>query len=254
MRKFRGVFLKNANEIALMREANRIVLKILRSMEEEVRPGAPTMRFEEIAQDLCKSFRVKPAFQGYNGFPYALCCSVNEEIVHGFPSTDRRLREGDIVSFDMGVIVEGLHGDAARTYPVGNISGEAGKLLRVTAEALEAGVAEAREGNNLRDICMAVQKKAEAAELGIIKRFVGHGVGLRLHEKPEIPNFVGPSTPDLPLQAGMVLAIEPMFSLGSWEVAIMADGWTAITKDRSLSAHFEHSVLVGTDGPAILDC
>ncbi|MCL1915427.1 MAG: type I methionyl aminopeptidase [Desulfovibrionaceae bacterium] len=254
MRKFRGVFLKNANEIALMREANRIVLKILQGMEEEVRPDTPTMRFEEIAQDLCKSFRVKPAFQGYNGFPYALCCSVNEEIVHGFPSTDRRLREGDIVSFDMGVIVEGLHGDAARTYPVGNISGEAGKLLRVTAEALEAGVAEAREGNNLRDICMAVQKKAEAAELGIIKRFVGHGVGLRLHEKPEIPNFVGPSTPDLPLQAGMVLAIEPMFSLGSWEVTILDDGWTAITKDKSLSAHFEHSVLVGTDGPAILDC
>lgn len=254
MKKFRGVFLKNANEIAHMREANSIVYKILMAMGEAVQPGLPTMHFEEIAQEMCKKYNVKPAFQGYGGFPYALCCSVNDEVVHGFPSTTRILEEGDVVSFDMGVIVEGFCGDAARTFPVGEVSDDAAMLLRVTKESLELAVAAARPGNHLVDISAAVQKHAEAHGLGIVKRFVGHGIGTRLHEKPEIPNFVSSATPDLPLKEGMVLAIEPMLTLGSWEVNILDDDWTAVTKDGSLAAHFEHSVAITSKGPVILDC
>jgi methionyl aminopeptidase len=223
-------------------------------MGSEVRPGLPTMHFEEIAQDIIGQHKVKPAFQGYGGFPYALCCSVNNEVVHGFPSKTRKLEEGDIVSFDVGVIVDGFYGDAARTFPVGDISAEAAKLLRVTAESLELAVAAARPGNHLKDVCAAVQKHAESHNLGIVKRFVGHGVGASLHEKPEIPNFVSSATPDLPLMEGMVLAIEPMFTLGGWEVDILDDDWTAVTKDGSLAAHFEHSVAITSKGPVVLDC
>jgi methionyl aminopeptidase len=254
VKKFRGVFLKNDNELALMKQANHIVYEILMAMAADIAPGVTTMHFEEIAQDLCKKYGVAPAFQGYNGFPYALCCSINEEVVHGFPSTRRKLQEGDMVSFDMGVIVEGFHGDAARTYPVGQISKEAEKLLKVTAESLELGAAAAKPGNSLKDISAAVQRHAEASSLGIIKRFVGHGVGLRLHEKPEIPNFVSSVASDLPLQPGMVLAIEPMLTLGASEISILDDDWTAVTRDGSLSAHFEHSVAITSKGPVILDC
>ncbi|MDR1241595.1 MAG: type I methionyl aminopeptidase [Deltaproteobacteria bacterium] len=254
MKKVRGVFIKNDNELAIMKEANHIVYEILLAMAAAIAPGVATMYFEEIAQDLCKKYHVRPAFQGYNGFPYALCCSVNEEVVHGFPSTRRKLREGDLVSFDMGVVVEGFHGDAARTFPVGEVSAEAGKLLRVTAESLEQGTAAAQPGNNIKDVSAAVQKHAEANKLGIIKRFVGHGVGLRLHEKPEIPNFTSAAAQELLLQPGMVLAIEPMLTLGTAEVDILEDEWTAVTRDGSLSAHFEHSVAVTPRGPVILDC
>ncbi|MDR1126254.1 MAG: type I methionyl aminopeptidase [Deltaproteobacteria bacterium] len=253
MKKYRGVFLKNDNELALMKQANQIVRQILEAMGRAIEPGRPTMHFEDIAQELCKKHDVRPAFQGYGGFPYALCCSVNEEVVHGFPSKKRILREGDIVSFDMGVVVEGFHGDAARTYPVGRISEQAERLLRVTAESLELGAAAAKPGNNLKDVSAAVQKHAEANGMGIVKRFVGHGIGLRLHEKPEIPNFVGLNSPDLPLQPGMVLAIEPMLTLGADDVDILEDEWTAVTRDRSLAAHFEHSVAVTPRGPQILD-
>jgi methionyl aminopeptidase len=254
VKKVRGVFLKNDNELAIMKRANHIVYEILQAMAEEIAPGVVTMRFEEIAQDLCKKHAVRPAFQGYNGFPYALCCSVNEEVVHGFPSVRRKLREGDLVSLDMGVVLEGFHGDAARTFPVGRISAEASRLLTVTAESLELGVAAARPGNSLKDVSAAVQKHAETHKLGIIKRFVGHGVGLRLHEKPEIPNFVSEASAQLPLQPGMVLAIEPMLTLGTSEVDILEDEWTAVTRDGSLSAHFEHCVAVTSRGPVILDC
>lgn len=253
MKKFRGVFIKNDNELALMKEANRIVYHILEAMRAEVAPGVPTMRFEEIAQDMCKKYNVRPAFQGYGGFPYALCCSVNEEVVHGFPSNKRILREGDLVSCDMGVVVDGFHGDAARTFPVGQVSPEAAELMRVTAECLELGAAAARPGNSLKDVSAAVQNYAEIHNMGIIKRFVGHGIGLKLHEKPEIPNFVSSASQDLPLQVGMVLAIEPMLSLGTWEVDILDDDWTAVTRDGSLSAHFEHSVAITAKGPVILD-
>lgn len=251
MKKFRGIFLKNDAELALMREANRIVAVILDRMGEEVRPGTPTRRFEEIAQDLCREHGVQPAFQGYSGFPFALCCSVNEQVVHGFPS-ERRLAEGDIVSFDMGVIFEGFYGDAARTYPVGVVDATARRLLEVTERSLFLGIAAARPGNNLYDISRAVQEYVEAEGFSVVRRFVGHGVGRRLHEKPEVPNFVPKGAPGVPLKAGMVLAIEPMVTVGNPEVEILEDKWTAVTKDRSLSAHFEHSVAVTARGPEIL--
>jgi methionyl aminopeptidase len=252
VKKFRGVYLKNENEISLMREANRIGALILDAMGAEVAPGVPTMRFEEIAQDMCRTYGVRPAFQGYNGFPYSLCCSVNEEVVHGFPSAARFLREGDIVSFDMGVVYEGFFGDSARTLGVGLISDEAAGLLRVTRECLLRGVAAAVPGNTLNDISAAVQTHAEARGYFVIRRFVGHGIGRSLHEKPEIPNFVPGFALSLPLKTGMILAIEPMLALGTHEVDILEDNWTAVTRDRKLAAHFEHSVAVGPQGPDIL--
>ena len=252
MKKFRGVFLKNENEIALMREANRIGALILDAMRRAVEPGVPTMRFEEIAQDMCATYKVRPAFQGYHGFPYALCCSVNEEIVHGFPSATRILQEGDIVSFDMGVVYEGFYGDAALTAPVGTVSDEAARLLKVTEECLMRGLAQAVSGNTLNDVSAAVQKHAESNGYSVIRRFVGHGIGRSLHEKPEIPNFVPTLGPALPLKTGMVLAIEPMLAVGTYEVDILADNWTAVTRDRKLAAHFEHSVVVTPSGPDIL--
>ena len=252
MQKFRGVFLKNENEIALMREANRLGSLILDAMCAEVRPGMPTMFFEEIAQDMCRTFKVTPAFQGYYGFPYALCCSVNEEVVHGFPSVRRLLNEGDIVSFDFGVIFEGFYGDSARTVGVGRVSEEAERLMRITRESLMLGIAEARVGNMLNDVSAAVQKHAEEHGYAVIRRFVGHGIGRSLHEKPEIPNFVPAQHTPLPIKTGMVLAIEPMLAIGSYEVDILDDNWTAVTKDRSLSAHFEYSIAVTPHGPEIL--
>lgn len=252
MKKFRGVFIKNDNEIGLLREANRIVAAILDVLGEHVRPGVSTMHFEELAQAECRKHGVRPAFQGYHGFPFALCCSVNEEVVHGFPSAKRILQEGDIVSFDMGVVYDGFYGDSARTYPVGAVSDEAEHLIRVTRESLFEGIAQARVGNSLYDISAAVQRHVEAAGFGVVRRFVGHGIGRSLHEKPEIPNFVPRGMPGVPLKPGMVLAIEPMVTVGTYEVEILADNWTAVTRDRKLSAHFEHSVAITPDGPIIL--
>ncbi|MDD6088043.1 MAG: type I methionyl aminopeptidase [Desulfovibrionaceae bacterium] len=253
MKKYRGVFLKNEREIGLLREANRMVACILDELGKEVRPGLPTMYFEEIVQKMCREFKVKPGFQGMYGFPYALCCSINEEVVHGFPSEDRILQEGDIVSFDVGTIYQGFFGDAARTFAVGKVSAEAEKLMRVTSECLELGVSEARTGNELRMISAAVQKHAEDAGCGVIRQYVGHGLGTNLHEKPEVPNFVMEGHGLLPLKVGMVLCIEPMISLGSSDVEVLEDKWTAVTRDRSLAAHFEHSVAILPGGPQILD-
>lgn len=253
MKKYRGVFLKNEKEIAHLREADRIVALILEELGRQVRPGLTTMHCEEIVQKMCAEFKVKPGFQGLYGYPYALCCGLNEVIVHGFPSEKDVLKEGDIISFDMGVIYEGMNGDAARTFLVGNVSEEAAKLVRVTEESLNLGVAEARPGNELYDISEAVQTHAEDAGLYVIQRFVGHGVGAALHEKPEVPNFVPSKRPGIPLKVGMVLAIEPMLAVGTSDVEILDDKWTAVTKDRSLAAHWEHSVAILPDGPHILD-
>jgi methionyl aminopeptidase len=251
LKKYRGVFLKNAAEIENLRQANRIVSRILDALGEAVAPGRRTMEFEELADRLCREYDVKPAFKGYGGFPYTLCCSVNDEIVHGFPS-DRVVQEGDIVSFDMGVIYEGFYGDSARTYPVGTIDPETERLLRVTEESLMLGIEAARPGNQLHDISRRVQEHVEGAGFHVVRRFVGHGVGRRLHEKPEVPNFVPRGMPGLPLKAGMVLAIEPMVTVGTHEVEILEDNWTAVTKDGSMAAHFEHSVAVTANGPQIL--
>ena len=251
MKKYRGVFLKNENEIAQMREANRLVARILDDVAKAVRPGVKTMLFEEIARDCCQRYSVRPAFLGYLGYPHALCCSVNEEVVHGFPS-NRVLCEGDVVSFDMGVVYDGFYGDSARTVGVGTVSPLARKLMDVTKASLEAGIDQAMAGNRLRDVSAAIQHVAEAAGFSVVKRFVGHGIGRSLHEKPEIPNFVAPGLPELSLQPGMVLAIEPMVVVGGDDVEVLADGWTAVTKDRKLSAHFEHTVAVTARGPEIL--
>lgn len=252
MKKYRGVFLKNANEVALMREANRLVALALDEIEAAVKPGVATMLFEEIARDFCQRHQVRPAFLGYMDFPFALCCSVNEEVVHGFPSATRIVSEGDIVSFDMGVVFEGFYGDSARTVGVGAVSPDVGKLMDVTRESLYKGIAAARIGGALADIGAAVQQHVEAHGFSVIRRFVGHGIGRQLHEKPEIPNYHAPGLPELPLQEGMVLAIEPMVATGSYEVEILDDGWTAVMRDGGMAAHFEHTVVVAHDGPQIL--
>jgi methionyl aminopeptidase len=251
LKKYRGVYLKNETEIGLLQEANRIVAKILKVLGEHVTPGRRTMEFEDIAQRLCREFGVKPAFEGYHGFPYALCCSVNEEVVHGFPS-ERVLKDGDIVSFDMGVIYGGFFGDSARTFPVGTVTDEVQRLLAVTRTALDRGIAQAGCGNDLYDISQAIQEYVEGEGFGVVKRFVGHGIGRSLHEKPEIPNFLPKRIVRLPLKPGMVLAIEPMVTTGTDEVEVLADKWTAVTKDRSLSAHFEDTIVVTKDGPKVL--
>lgn len=235
-----------------MREAGRIVSRILDEIGRAVKPGVPTMLFEDIARRMCDEYKVKPAFLGYLGFPYAICCSVNEVIVHGFPSEERFLKEGDIVSVDMGVVHQGFHGDSARTFAVGEVSPVARRLMDVTAQSLELGIAQVKSGGNLYDVSAAVQQHCEAAGFGIVRRFVGHGIGVKLHEKPEIPNFVPRGLAGVTLKPGMCLAIEPMVTEGSYDVDILEDRWTAVTKDRKLAAHFEHTVAVTSEGPYIL--
>lgn len=234
-----------------MREANRIAANILDEVGCLVFPGITTQELEDKALELCASFDVIPAFKGYLGFPFALCCSVNEEIVHGFPSS-RPLVDGDILSIDFGVKFQGFYGDTARTFPVGSISEGAAHLLEVTLDSLNRGIEKAAPGNDLYDVSRAVQECVEAQGYSVVKRFVGHGIGRMLHEKPEVPNFVPKNSSRLPLKPGMVIAIEPMVAMGTDQVEILSDGWTAVTKDRSLSAHFEHTVAITKDGPFIL--
>jgi len=233
-----------------MREANRIVANILDALGDAVAPGVPTMNFEDLARELCEKYKVRPAFLGYCGYPFVLCCSVNEQVVHGFPSK-RLLQEGDIVSFDMGVIYDGLYGDAARTYPVGKVSDKAAEIMRVTEASLYAGIAKARRGLDVYEIGAAVQACVEAAGFSVVRRFVGHGIGRAMHEKPEVPNF-RPDMGGMPLKPGMVVAIEPMVTEGTYEIDILEDNWTAVTRDRKLAAHFEHSVLITAREPEIL--
>lgn len=251
MKKYLGIYLKNEKEIKVLREANRIVSIILDALQEQVQPGIKTLELEEIALTWCSRFNVKPAFKGYRGFPYAICCSVNEQVVHGFPS-DRILQEGDIVSIDFGVIYQGFYGDSARTFPVGTISTQTQKLLDVTRNALDVGIQNASVGNQLHDISRAIQRYVEGEGCSVVKRFVGHGIGRSLHEKPEIPNFIPQRYTDIPLKTGMVLAIEPMVTTGLDEVEILPDRWTAVTKDQSLAAHFEHTIALTSNGPEIL--
>lgn len=251
MKKFRGIFIKNEHEIGLLREANRIVAEILDRIGQVVEPGIKTSEIEVLANEICDKYKVKPAFLGYCGFPHSICCSVNEEIVHGFPS-ERDLKAGDIVSFDMGTVYHGFHGDAARTFAVGQVSPAAARLMEATKTGLEKGIEQAIPGNDLYDISRAVEEVANDYGYQVIKRFVGHGIGANLHEKPEIPNFVPKRASRLPLKSGMVLAIEPMFAEGTDQVKILSDRWTAVTKDGSLSAHFENTIAITHEGPRIL--
>jgi len=252
-KKFFGnrAILKNKWEIELLRKANAIVMEVLLALKEEVKPEKSTFEFEELALRICEKKKVKPAFKGYRGYPYALCVSVNEVIVHGMPKKEIVLKEGDIVSFDFGVIYEGYVGDAALTVGVGEISETAKNLLKVTEEALYKGIEKAHFGNRIGDISSAIQRHVEAHGFNVIREFVGHGVGRQLHEPPEVPNFGKPGKGPK-IEIGMVLAIEPMVSAGDYRVEILEDGWTAVTKDRSLAAHFEHSVAITPEGPKIL--
>jgi len=244
------IILKSPPEIEKMRRSNSIVVEILEEIKPAAQPGVTTQELNELAETLLKKHKARSAFKGYNGYPAALCTSVNEEVVHGIPS-HRVLKEGDILSLDFGVIYEDYYGDMAVTLPIGRISEEAERLLRVTEKALFLAIDQARPENRLQDISAAIQSYAESQGFSVVRDFVGHGIGKHLHEKPQVPNFGLPGR-GIRLQPGMTLAIEPMINVGGSDVMILEDGWTAITKDRSLSAHFEHSVAVTENGPIIL--
>jgi methionyl aminopeptidase len=244
------ILLKSSQEIARMEVANRIVAEILESLREKVRPGVETRELDEMAEELCHKNQVQPAFKGYRGYPRSVCISVNDEIVHGIPGP-RKLAAGDLVSLDFGVKYDGYYGDAAITVPVGEISPQAKTLMEATEKSLYAGIEQFKAGQYLTDISHAVQTVVEDAGFGVIREFVGHGIGRSLHEDPQIPNYGSPGRGPK-LQAGMTLAIEPMVAAGSWQIRILSDGWTAVTKDGSLAAHFEHTVALTENGAVIL--
>ncbi|MFQ5682861.1 MAG: type I methionyl aminopeptidase [Candidatus Binatia bacterium] len=248
------VFLKSNREIEILRRANLIVAEILRELETKVAPGVTTSHLDALAEELTYKKKARPAFKGYvvadKVYPSTLCASVNEEIVHGVPS-DRVLQEGDVVGLDFGVIHEGFYGDSAITVGVGKVTEEAQCLMRVTEQALYKGIDQLEEGKRLGDLSSVIQHTAESAGFSVVRVFVGHGIGRKLHEDPPVPNY-GDADRGLRLREGMVLAVEPMFNAGGYEVEIKEDGWTAVTKDGSLSAHFEHSVAITKDGPYIL--
>jgi methionyl aminopeptidase len=244
------VTIKSPLEIEKMRASGRITASILTRLREEIRPGLQTLELDRLAAGLCKSKGVEPAFLGYAGFPFSVCVSINEEVVHGFPSK-RKIKEGDIVSLDFGVISDRFYGDAALTVAVGRISRRAKELLEVTKECLDKGIEQAKPGNRLGDISFAVQDHAESHGFSVVRKFVGHGIGRAMHEEPQIPNY-GRAGTGIELKPGMVLAIEPMINAGGYEVRIKSDGWTAVTSDGKLSAHFEHTVAVTEKGPLIL--
>jgi len=242
---------KSREEIKKIRRASQIVAEALSTLKQVIAPGITTKELEQIAEEVIRSRGGVPAFKGYRGYPASICASVNDEVVHGIPSIDVILREGDIISIDLGVIYEGLIGDAAMTVPVGRVDKETERLIRVTEEALYKGIKEARISRRVGDISHAIQRYVESHGFSVVRAFVGHGVGRSLHEEPQIPNFGYPGKGPK-LKEGMTLAIEPMVNAGTYEVVIMKDGWTAKTADGSLSAHFEHTVLVTRNGPEIL--
>jgi methionyl aminopeptidase len=242
--------LKSPAEIASMREANRVVGKVLARMAELVGPGVTTAELDAEAEALCRQMGAKPAFKGYRGFPFALCASPNQQVVHGFPNR-KPLVEGDILSLDFGTVLDGFYGDAAVTLPVGKVSGRARRLMEVTQQALMAGIEQMRPGNRLGQVSAAVQDVVEKGGFSVVRQFVGHGIGRALHEEPQLPNYGHPGQ-GVRLKAGMVIAIEPMVNAGDYEVTILDDGWTAVTVDGKISAHFEHSVAITEDGPQIL--
>jgi len=242
---------KSASEIERMRTANMLVADVLHELETLVAPGVTTADLDAAAEKLVRAAGAEPAFKGYRGYPATLCASINEEVVHGIPSKKRALGDGDIVSLDMGVKLNGFYGDSAVTVPVGRVSDGVLKLLKVTQEALELAIAQVRVGGRVSDIGHAVQRHVEANGFSVVREFVGHGIGSSLHEDPQIANYGEPGRGPR-LAEGMVLAIEPMVNMGRSAVKVLADGWTAVTKDGSLSAHFEHTVAVTKNGPMVL--
>ena len=244
---------KSAAEIEAMKEAGRISAKVLREVGALVKPGVSTLELDEFAEALIRLEGGIPAFKGYGGFPGSICASVNEQIVHGIPSSKVVLKAGDIVSIDTGAIVDGWVGDNAWTYAVGSISPEKKRLLEVTEKCMWAGIEAARPGNRLGDIGYAVQSVAEAAGYGVVREYVGHGIGRNMHEDPNVPNF-GRRHCGIKLEEGMVIAIEPMINMGTHKTRQMSDGWLVCTRDGKPSAHFEKTVAITGDGPVILTC
>ncbi len=237
-------------EVAAIKRSNQIVAQILEGLEAMIRPGLRTKEMDEWAEAKTREMGAIPAFKGYRDYPASLCTSINEEIVHGIPSS-RSLRDGDIISLDFGVLYEGYYGDAAATFPVGKITPKAKKLIQTAEEAFYKGLDQIKVGNRMSDISHAIQSHVESQDFSVIRSFVGHGIGLSLHEEPQIPNFGLPGR-GLKIKPGMVFALEPMIAMGDWNVEILDDNWTAITRDRSLSAHYEHTVAVTPKGAEIL--
>ena len=243
--------LKSAREIALMRRGGHILSEVMDRLRTSVKPGMSTLEIDTDVEDFIRSRGAVPAFKGYRGFPATVCISINEEVVHGIPSPTRHIKEGDIVGLDLGCIVEGYYADCAFTLAVGGVPPRVQELLDVTRESLARGITECRPGRRLSDVSHAIQLHVERHGFSIVRAFVGHGIGRALHEEPQVPNFGDPGRGPQ-LRAGMVLAIEPMVTMGSWEVRILDDGWTAVTKDGSLAAHFEHTIAVTESGPEVL--
>jgi methionyl aminopeptidase len=241
---------KRGEELEKMRRAGRVVGETLQILQRAVRPGVTTAELDQIAEREIRARGAIPSFKGYRGFPATICTSLNSEIVHGIPGT-RALKEGDLVKLDCGAIVEGYHGDSAVTVPVGEVSPEALKLIETTERSLQAGIAEARTGNRIGDIGAAVQTMAEGAGFSVVREYVGHGIGRALHEDPPVPNY-GSHGKGLPLEPGLVIAIEPMVNIGTYETRLLPDGWTVVTADGALSAHFEHTIAITEDGPEVL--
>lgn len=247
-----AVVLKSSREIEKMHRAGRVVREVLELVRSQVKPGATTLDLERTAEKRIADLGARPAFKGYHGYPCVLCTSVNSEVVHGIPSAKRVLKEGDIVSVDCGAVIDGYYGDAAITVPVGQkLDPTTARLLRVTEESLKSGIAAVRPGATLGDIGAAVQTVVEAEGFSVVRDFVGHGIGSNMHEDPQVPNF-GEAGRGMKLRAGMVIAIEPMVNAGGPDVRVLKDGWTAVTGDGSMSAHFEHTVAVTNSGAMIL--
>jgi methionyl aminopeptidase len=245
------IICRSADELKRMREAGRLVGEVLTELAAHVAPGATTADLDALAEKRIVAAGATPAFKGYHGYPATICASINNEVIHGIPSGRRVLNEGDIISLDVGASLDGYFGDSAVTLPVGQVSEYAAKLLRVTEEALYKAIERARPGGRISDIGHAVQQHVEAYGFSVVREFVGHGLGQRMHEEPQVPNYGEPGRGPR-LTEGMVLAIEPMVNAGKPAVKVLADGWTAVTRDSSLSAHFEHTVAVTADGPWIL--
>jgi methionyl aminopeptidase len=246
-----AVVIKSTQEIEKMRRAGQVVREVLELVRSHVKPGATTLDLEKAAEARLAELGVKAAFKGYHGFPCVLCVSVNSEVVHGIPSPKRVLKEGDIVSLDFGAIVDGYYGDSAITVPVGTIDADVARLLAVTEASLHAGIAEVRPGATLGDVGAAVQTVVEKAGFSVVRDFVGHGIGVHMHEDPQVPNF-GQRGRGMKLRTGMVIAIEPMVNAGKADVKVLGDGWTAVAADGSMSAHFEHTVAVTATGARVL--
>ena len=245
------IVLKTGRELKVMREACRISAEALKLAGSAVEPGVTTAELDKLAEKFILSQGAKPNFKNYNGYPATACISINNEVIHGIPSKSRKIVAGDIVSVDLGAMFEGYHGDNAATFACGDVSPEAKRLMDTTRESLYEGIKAARVGGRIGDISNAVQQYVEARGFSVVRQFVGHGIGTKLHEAPEVPNF-GTAGRGIRLMPGMTLAIEPMVNAGAFDVKILSDGWTVLTRDGSLSAHFEHTIVITPDGPQIM--